>query len=524
MRQALRPNPNRAPVAKTDVIKAPTKGWSANSLPIQAEDGTAIVLENWFPEATSIRPRKGFTAQITGTLIASSVNTLMSFVSGSTAKLFAAGAGKIYDVTSVGTLGAAVQSGLGSTKFSYINFATAAGQFLYMVNGADSARYYNGSTWTVPAITGATSSTFSVVTAHKSRLWFIQKNTTTLWYLPVDSIAGAATSFEVGSQLRSGGRIVGVSTWSVDAGDGMDDLLAIWSSEGEILVYSGNNPSTDYTLVGHYTAGRPIGDRPFFPIGGDLAMISEDGVLALSNVMRFDRLTAKEKSLSAQIVDEYRKMVRNYSSSFGWQIATLPKAAMAIVNIPGAGDAGASVQFVYNVATKAWSKFTGMNALCWETFQGNVYFGTAAGGVYRAESGGTDNGASIIARCLPAFSHMGAPGRTKSVKEIQPLFSTDLSTYTFSTTTVVNFGGVPVVAGSPPGAAGIFTWDVSVWDGTAVWGGTDVWDDWTGAYNAGYVLSPYSELSVNATNFPDFDFGLIGWNILHEVGGLAFST
>jgi hypothetical protein len=522
MRQSLRRNANRAAVATTDIMQAPTKGWSANSLPVKAEEGTAIILENWFPEATSIRPRKGFTEITTG--ITGGVETLMPFVSGSTAKLFAAGNDAIYDVTSVGDLGSAVQSGLNSTKFSYVNFATAGGQFLFMVNGADAARYYDGSTWTQPTITGVTSSDFSSVMSHKSRLFFVEKNSTTVWYLAVDSIAGAATAFEVGSQLRYGGRLVGLGTWSVDSGDGMDDLFVLWSSEGEVLVYAGTNPASDYALVGRYSTGRPIGDRPFFPIGGDLAMLSEDGILALSAVMRFDRLTSKEKSLTARVVDEYRKVVKSYADNFGWQMVTLPKASMALINIPGAGNAGASVQFAYNVSTKAWSKFTGINAQCWELFDGEVYFGTAAGGVYKAESGGTDDGTAITCRCLTAFAHLGTPGRTKHVKLIQPLFSTDLQDYTFGLGCEVNFEAPGIIGVGAPASSGLFTWDESVWDGDDVWGGGDVWDDWESANAIGYVIAPYSELRIDADNSPTFEFSLIGWNILHEPGGLSFTN
>ena len=138
---------------------------------------------------------------------------------------------------------------------------------------------------------------------------------------------------------------------------------------------------------------------------------------------------------------------------------------MALLNIPGAGNAGASVQFAYNVATKAWSKFTGIDAKCWEFFDGEIYFGTTAGGVYKAESGGSDNGAAIVARCLPAFSHLGAPGRTKHVKQLMPMFSTDLSDYTFGSACVVNFQYPGTPGAASPNAAGLFTWDTSVWDG-----------------------------------------------------------
>jgi len=310
----------------------------------------------------------------------------------------------------------------------------------------------------------------------------------------------------------------------VDSGDGLDDLFVLWSSKGEVLIYSGTNPGTDYAIVGRYTTGSPIGNRPLFPIGGDLAMISEDGVLALSTVMRYDRLTTKEKALSSRVVDEYLAMVKRYSDEFGWQLITLPKASMALLNIPGAGEAGAAVQFAYNVSTKAWARFTGWDAACWELFEGEIYFGTPGGSVCKAESSGTDNGTSIVARCLPAFSHMGTPGRTKHVKLIQPMLSTDLSDYSLGLACVVNFDIPGALGVGSPATAGIFTWDVSVWDGPDVWGGDAVYDGWESATGIGYVISPYSEVRIDATNAPDFDFSLIGWNVLHEPGGISFSA
>jgi hypothetical protein len=59
MRQPARGKSNRAAVSVPTVFPAPTKGWSASTTPMEAEEGTAITLDNWFCEATAIRPRKG---------------------------------------------------------------------------------------------------------------------------------------------------------------------------------------------------------------------------------------------------------------------------------------------------------------------------------------------------------------------------------------------------------------------------------------------------------------------------------
>jgi hypothetical protein len=89
---------------------------------------------------------------------------------------------------------------------------------------------------------------------------------------------------------------------------------------------------------------------------------------------------------------------------------------------------------------------------------------------------------------------------------------------------VVNFQAPQVVGSSVPGSSLAFTWDVSDWDGTDVWIGTSVVDRWEGADGLGYVIAPYAEVLLDADNYPTFEFSFIGWNILHEVGGLAFSS
>jgi hypothetical protein len=112
---------------------------------------------------------------------------------------------------------------------------------------------------------------------------------------------------------------------------------------------------------------------------------------------------------------------------------------------------------------------------------------------------------------------------TKHVHQIQPLFSTNLSDYTFGSSCLVNFQVPEALSTSAPVAEGIFTWDESVWDGSDIWGGDAVWDSWASSNGIGYVISPYSIATIDADNNPTFEFSLIGWNVLHEVGGISFT-
>jgi hypothetical protein len=62
--------------------------------------------------------------------------------------------------------------------------ATSGGNFLFAVNGVDSAKTFDGATWAVPGITVATSATWNYIALHKRRIWAVEKNTMNLWYLP----------------------------------------------------------------------------------------------------------------------------------------------------------------------------------------------------------------------------------------------------------------------------------------------------------------------------------------------------
>jgi hypothetical protein len=150
-RRAVRPNPQRTPKSLTTQIAAPLKGWSSESSPVEAEEGTALVLDNWFPESEGIRLRRGYAEHAAG--MTGDIETLLAYTSASASALFACNDGNIYDVSSAGAVGAAAVSGLSNDKWQHTMFATAAGQFLVAANGADSVRNFDGASWTTPSIT-----------------------------------------------------------------------------------------------------------------------------------------------------------------------------------------------------------------------------------------------------------------------------------------------------------------------------------------------------------------------------------
>jgi hypothetical protein len=521
MRQPVRPNPGKTPRSLTEQMPFPVKGWTSQNSPVDAEEGTALILDNIFPEAEGGRLRRGFASYATG--MVGEVQTLMTHTSASATKQFAAANSAIYDISSAGAVGAAAVSGLTNNKWQHVNFATAATQYLVIANGADAVRNYDvAGGWTTPAITVATPSTLVHVTSHKERLWFTQINSTDLWYLGTKAVAGAATKFGVGALLKRGGYVMACGTWSVDSGSGMDDLFVVYTSEGEVIVYQGTDPASANTwaLVGVYETGDPLGRRCMLSVGGDLALLTEDGIMPISVLIKVDRAVASSKALTARIRQAFADATQRSRSQFGWQFIAHPIRNMAVLNVPASG-AEATYQYVFNTITGAWARFTGMSAFCWGHYDSDLYFGATGGIVYKADSGGTDNTAQISGAVLPAYTHLKARGRLKHVKMVQPIYSSDIIADSPAVSIAVDYELPTTGATATPSTEGYFTWDVSEWDGPDIWYGFTVLSDWRGSGNLGSVISPYTTVALDVdSGAEDFKYRLTGWGLVYEIGGV----
>jgi len=320
MLEALRPNPTRRRVSKTVRILPPTKGWFSMENIAAGSPGTAHILENFFPKSDTVELRKGW-AQHSDTTETVPVNTLMAYHGKTSSKLFGVSNDTIYDVTSSSASASSITT-LANSKLQYVNFTTSGGHYLYCVNGADTAKHYNGTTWATPTITGTTSDNFSNICVFKSRLYFVVKNTLQFAYLPVNSIAGAASTFELGDVFNKGGTLVAIGTWTHDGGTGTDDHIAFVTTQGQVAVYAGSDPndSNAWSLVGVYDTARPVGNRCMVRVGGDLYLLTEMGVLPMSQALGIDAAALDSVAITRNISQDINEAARSYKSLFGWQI------------------------------------------------------------------------------------------------------------------------------------------------------------------------------------------------------------
>lgn len=340
----------------------------------------------------------------------------------------------------------------------------------------------------------------SQVVRYKSRLWFVQKGTFNVYYLPQNVFAGALTLLNMAPNFNQGGSLALIATNSVDNAGGINDYIAFVSTLGEVVMYQGYDPAqiSTWSEAGHFQIGRPlgVGRRGWIKLGSDAAVITTDGLIPLSKALVSDR----SQPLVA-ITDKIRTLINRdaqvYAAQQGWQTVLYPMGTKIIVHVPGTTQ---TYQYVQNTIGGAWCTFgklnSSWNANCFETMGDNLYYGTN-GSVAQCDTGQSDDGNSYIVTAQPAFSYMGDRELQKIFTQCQPIFLVS-----GALTVVINLfldynatapaNTVPVSGGTPA------TWNVSLWN-------TTLWSDaqmtvkpWIGLAGEGYAAS--MEMRANVKN------------------------
>ena len=412
----------------------------------------------------------------------------------------------ISSITKVGTtatLTTAAPHGLITSNRVTISGATANdynGTFVITVTGANTFTYTmlttpaaNATvvgTYTTIGITGVDSSTFIGVNLFKNRLYFTQKNTLSCWYLDVNSIGGVANPLYFGGIARNAGYLQAMGTWTLDAGQGADDYAVFVTSMGEVIVYNGTDPTsaTTWALTGVWQMGQTFNRRCFFKWAGDLLLLTQDGLVPLASALQSSRLDPRI-NLTDKIYYPISVACTNYFANFGWQIQYFASENMLILSIP---TSTGMEQYVMHTITKAWARFTGIEAYSWEVsgdndmhFGGNGYVAT----FYTANS---DNGTNITAAVQQAYSYFDSPGQNKRFTMVRPILQSDGGTPAVLCGLSVDFQPIDNTGAISfnPSSQTVGIWDAAKWDANN-WGGglitTRIWQGVTGIGFAGSI-------------------------------------
>lgn len=514
--------PQRPQVATVSSLPAPVGGLNAESAINFMPKTDALVLTNWIAEAYGVRTRKGWYEHAIN--LAAEVKTIFEYApdrSASTYKMFASTDANIYDVTN-STNAPAVSLALSNVanagRFSTSMFANSAGTFLAIAAQAGGYSYYNGAAWATPTfgagagqINNVDPVKFIFVLSWKRRLWFVEKGTANGWYLAVDSVTGAATKFDFGPQLRHGGGISFLATWTIDAGEGIDDLLVVGGENGDILIYKGTDPTSTSTfgIVGTWYVGPlPVGRRPACSFGGDLLVLTSNGLQPLSYVTRGGQSLLRASSVDylKKVQTLFQGLLNERLTQTGWELCLIPKDNLLLILVPPNGTTTYE-QYALKTNGSTWSKFTNMSMnTVFASVQG-AFFGTTDGKVCRFLSGyfdaipyGSSVGNGIPGIIQFSYNYFNNPGQTKQAQMVRPVFlAADRPNVTV--TVVADFEQNILTSSPVYAAAGGVLWDVAKWD-SAVWAGALTnYKDWYAAGAIGFALSVYLNTICVADTF-----------------------
>ncbi len=422
---------------KDSALPAPVGGLNGAISYDSMQLNEAIVMDNYIPKASSVSLRKGYKKHAYD--LSFTPRTLVPYKSQmGKDRLFAFGDGKVFEVSAKGNYKycdvsyyeklALVRGG----EFSHgtLNFQQFKDR-IYLLNGIDEPKVY------LPDETDNTFgkidsfpfeaenlmlSTLKNVFVSKQRLWFIEKNSMRVWYSEnAGEVQGKLLCFDMGAVASFAGHLVAGASWTQDGGAGMDDLTCFITSEGEVLVYKGNDPNnaSDWSLKGVYKMAAPVGDRCFLKYHGDLILISKEGFIPLSKALPLEGANASLIAFSNKVNPIIEERANFFAKKSGWQALIYPAGGYALFNVP---ISRGYEQYICNTYTGAWARFKGIKAHDFCLFNDRIYF-AGDNAVYLFDEGYTDDGAPIYGRIEQAFTNF-ATSKLKRVTLLNPHLQT----------------------------------------------------------------------------------------------------
>jgi hypothetical protein len=526
------------PVAtRTKTFPAPVAGLVTADSMIAARPNSAQILDNIFPMAQSARVRAGSTVWAR---LGDPIVSMVAYNVDGGEKLFVATEDSLFDATTSFTIylldenddplldgnddplstedPTAEITGQGGGYYSYVNFATSGGYFLIIVNGIDPMQQFDGTSWaeitavsTPVAITEVDTDLLSHVNVYRYRLFMVERDSLRVWYLPVNSIGGAAGEINLAGIFGEGGSILCTATWSMDAGDGLDDKFVVISTVGEVAVFQGSNPADadDWSIVGVYKLTRPLGMRCLMKAGGDLLIGTEEGLVPISMSVNKDPAQLSLGSVSQAIEPTWSDEAAD-RQAFPWEIAKWPRMNMALVTLPtGSTEESDFYCFVVNLETNAWARYTGWDTRCSIVFDDQAYFGTSDGRIMRAEVGGDDDGDPYYPVCVYNWDALDSLGYLKTVVQARATFVTgstinpNLSASTDYSVSLPSAPNAPTITETPS------VWDVGLWD-QAVWDASTqrvtYSTRWVSIGRSGYAIAPQWQMTCSGNVQPTAEF------------------
>lgn len=523
--------PQRAAAAQTSQLfnnPPPTGGLNLRDPISEMSPLDALVLDNFIARQQGVELRKGYRVHTEPAPGVSEFKSIFSFNAAVSAdsRVFAAHDGNIYDVTSNPAVIAQAATGSDDDQWWTTQFSTTSGSYLLAVSpGAGYWTYNVADGWVDrTALCTGLPDNVRTVAVFKNRVWFTAEGDSDVFYLDsVHAIQGAAVAFPMGAVLRNGGSVSALLNWTMDAGFSVDDYMAVIGTEGDIGIWKGTDPTgaDTFALNGVWYIGPvPKYGVYFTPFGGDVMILSQQGLIPLSKITAGQYNEAAALNMPAsKIQPELVNSLTLLKDVPSWDVMMVPRESIIIIKLP-ADAYGQYRQFVMNTITGAWSTFSGMQMVCCTLMGGQLYYADNSGQVIKGLAGQFDGsdingqgGSAIEGDSQQSFNSYNSPAQLKKFQMARPIFiapSAPSVKLQINTQYALNN-----VTGSPAftdPANGI--WDGSDWNQSYFSGSQNTYQAWVGLFGLGY----YGSLRMKVKGLPGTI--LTSTHVMSEMGGV----
>lgn len=366
-------------------------------------------------------------------------------------------------------------------KFTSTQFTDGGGGQNLFVCG-DASQYvkaWDGTTWADAGYTLPADVILTNPCAYKNRMYFCGRGTTKIYYGGLQAISGDLTPFDISAFMQRGGAIAAIVNWRVNSSVGIQNVLAIITTEGEVLVYNGDDPEADnWALSGVYSISRPFNFDFHEGFASDVIVCLESGIYLLGQLLPQDGQNISE--LSGAINPKWQD-TENRIGSPRW-IRSL--GCVIITDTP-------AQQYVYNVRSGAWCTWSGLETSApFIEIDDNVYFFDTSNGIMILtprkytdyNSSNTDRPRAI--NYYKQMAYFAAPDNNLyQAVRIAPFVDSDSIQKIYKTVfTDFKDGQSSMLGNTATGQDGA-TWDISAWD-EDFWASDTVVELYKGVNNA----------------------------------------
>jgi hypothetical protein len=407
---------------------------------------------------------------------------------------------------------------------SYINSVTQDNSYLCVVDVAGGYFTYDSTGgWQSVELEGdAAGKSFSSIFKWKDRIWLIEADSTKAYYLGIGAIKGEATMFDFAPLMRRGGHLAYGTNWTFDAGYDLNDYFVLVTTQGEVLVYEGINPSeaSTFSLKGVWNVGRvPEGDRCHVHFGGELFLMSSLGVVPMSKLV--NGAVANEYDVASSKIQPVLEGVFNsLKTQYGWEMVNIYDQAFLLLKVPQR-TSGQHVHYVMSTQTGAWGTITNMPMQCTALLDESLYFGTDDGTVCKGFVGDTDNqkldktpGAPIVGRYLGGYQDYDKPGRHKIFTLCRPFFVSSAAPSVKVRVSTQYSARLPTVESQANRRSTDAIFGTDKWNQCAWSGGTDTYTSMSGVSGMGY----YGAVAMAFTGPAVTQF--VSATLMYQTGGV----